>query len=54
MIDETSPAQACCRCGANTEDCAFCEGQDCPNAICYECLNLALGQAFAQPHGHGG
>lgn len=54
MTEQASGGQTCSRCGARTEDCAFCDGPDCPNAICYECLNLALGQATAQPHVHGG
>lgn len=54
MTEETSGWQACSRCGAKTDVCAFCEGPDCLFTICYECLNLALQQAVAQPHAHGG
>jgi hypothetical protein len=44
----------CDRCGTNIECCAVCEGDECSDAICYRCLRLAVGQAVAQPHVHGG
>ncbi|MGQ0671234.1 MAG: hypothetical protein ACT4PO_16500 [Actinomycetota bacterium] len=53
MTEEPSGAN-CCRCGEGIDRCEFCERADCENAICYDCLNLALGQALAQPHLHGG
>ncbi len=44
----------CSRCGTPIDECAFCDEPECAAAICYECLNLALGQAIRQPHIHGG
>jgi hypothetical protein len=44
----------CTRCGATVERCAFCERDECAEAICYRCLRLALGESLAQPHEHGG
>ena len=44
----------CSQCGAELEECAFCDGPDCPAAICFGCLNVALGQELQQPHVHGG
>jgi len=32
----------CQACGAAIEACEFCEGPDCPAAICYSCLRKAL------------
>ncbi len=47
-------APACIECGDHIDACVFCDEPDCPQAICYGCLNLALGQAMAEPHVHGG
>lgn len=44
----------CSKCGAALEECACCDERDCPAAICYGCLNVALGQEMQQPHVHGG
>jgi hypothetical protein len=44
----------CSRCGTRIEECAFCDEPDCRAAICYGCLNVALGQEMQQPHAHGG
>jgi hypothetical protein len=42
----------CSRCGRGLEECAFCDEPDCPAAICYGCVNLALGQKLPQTHVH--
>lgn len=47
-------ALACTTCDDPVECCAFCDEEECDRPICYGCLNEALGQAVAQPHGHGG
>ncbi|MGI8616068.1 MAG: hypothetical protein ACR2L4_04700 [Actinomycetota bacterium] len=50
----TTAMLICLVCGRPIDLCEFCERIDCGTAICYRCLNLALGQAIAQPHQHGG
>ncbi len=54
MSQEIAAATTCSRCGTRIEECAFCDEPDCGPAICYDCLNVALGQAVPQPHVHGG
>ncbi len=44
----------CSQCGVALEDCACCDEPGCPAAMCYKCLNAALGQAMPLPHAHGG
>jgi hypothetical protein len=46
--------ESCSRCAALIDVCAFCNEPGCGAAICYGCLNVALGQAMANPHSHGG
>jgi hypothetical protein len=52
--ERTSPTLCCCNCGRTIDLCAFCERGECAVASCYGCLRLALGEALAQPHAHGG
>jgi hypothetical protein len=54
MRQDASAALRCSRCGTRITECAFCDEPDCPAAICYGCLNVALGQEMPQPHVHGG
>lgn len=51
---ETPPILICTNCGVILEICAFCERDQCPEAICYRCLRIALGESMAEPHVHGG
>jgi len=44
----------CSTCGAAIECCEACGDEPCPEAVCYRCLNLAVGQVVTQPHAHGG
>lgn len=44
----------CCDCGSSIEECAFCEGPTCPEAICCRDLALALGERTPALHAHGG
>jgi hypothetical protein len=54
-MTEGGPAvQPCSSCGRLIDCCEFCEATDCRTPICYRCLQLAVGQAVAQPHAHGG
>lgn len=53
-LDSTAPTLACCHCGRTIELCAFCERDRCGVASCYICLRLAMGEAMAHPHVHGG
>jgi hypothetical protein len=47
-------ALTCSQCDRGIEWCEFCDEMNCPFALCYRCVNEALGQALAQPHPHGG
>lgn len=44
----------CSNCGMQIDVCYFCDEIDCPNAVCYTCISVALGQMERQPHAHGG
>jgi hypothetical protein len=44
----------CSNCGAQIDACYFCDGVDCPKAVCYTCISVALRQMERQPHAHGG
>lgn len=44
----------CTSCGAVIDVCFFCERAPCPEAMCYRCLRIALGESMAEPHAHGG
>ena len=44
----------CGACGCDTDCCAFCDGEDCTNAICYGCVIIEVGQEIDHPHAHGG
>ena len=53
-IERTSPTLACCDCGRTIDLCAFCDRDECAVASCHVCIRLALGEALAHPHAHGG
>ena len=53
-MGEAESAVVCSTCGEEIDCCAFCDETGCGQAVCYGCLNVALGQAIAQPHQHGG
>ncbi|MCA1834546.1 MAG: hypothetical protein ABR548_11975 [Actinomycetota bacterium] len=44
----------CRGCGDAIDSCEFCDGEDCPNAICYGCVIIDIGQEIPEPHTHGG
>ena len=44
----------CSNCGDEIHWCEFCDDPDCPIALCYGCVHLALGEMVPQPHVHGG
>jgi hypothetical protein len=54
MSQDVGAPEHCSTCGTRIAECAFCDEADCRAAICYGCLNLALGQEMLQPHAHGG
>jgi len=55
MNETKPPEKKCSRCARTIEQCACCDDPECAGAaICNECLRLAVGQALAQPHTHGG
>jgi hypothetical protein len=47
-------AFVCRGCDREIEACAFCEADDCGEAICYRCLIVDLRETVPQPHQHGG
>ena len=49
-----APALACADCGKAIDCCEFCDRPDCPAAVCYRCVSVALGQATRDLHDHGG
>ena len=51
---ETPEQMGCGQCGGAIDGCEFCGESECRCPLCYECVNTVLGQALAQPHGHGG
>ncbi len=55
MNETTTGRQlVCCLCDGWIECCEFCDGEDCPKAICYRCVIVAVGQEIPQIHPHGG
>ncbi len=54
MSENATAATRCSRCGRRIDECACCNEPDCGAAICYRCLNVAVGQEMPQPHAHGG
>jgi hypothetical protein len=51
----TADPQVVCRgCDRQIEACAFCETEECAEAICYRCLTVELGETVVTPHTHGG
>ena len=39
----------CSACGDAIDLCEFCEEEDCPVPVCYECLIVALGESVPHP-----
>lgn len=52
MVAERS--LVCRTCQREIECCYFCEAEDCPEACCYRCMVVELGEFLPQPHEHGG
>lgn len=44
----------CSECGTVIESCEACGDEPCPEAVCFWCLNLSVGQVVPDPHTHGG
>jgi hypothetical protein len=44
----------CSACDRAIDCCEFCDRSDCPTAVCYRCLGVALRQATRDLHDHGG
>jgi len=49
-----STGAGCSTCSDEIDCCELCNRPDCPVAICFDCVNVVLGQAIEQPHTHGG
>lgn len=47
--EQTPRSLVCTRCGASVECCAFCEREDCNQALCNRCTRLGLGQSRDHP-----
>jgi hypothetical protein len=56
MTTETarSDRHVCTGCGKTIDACCFCDGEDCPCALCYMCVVVGLGESLRHPHDHGG
>ncbi len=54
MNDEPTTSMRCSRCDEEVDCCSFCDETDCPNAICYRCTSVAVGQIVLHPQPHGG
>ncbi len=52
--DVTEKAVNCTECDKRIEECACCEEPECGAAICYGCLNAAVGQQRPQVRADGG
>jgi hypothetical protein len=52
--ERTGSGLTCLRCGRSLARCAFCETTECPYAICYADLVVALGTSIPPLHAHGG
>ena len=51
MNSESSETSTVCSdCGAAIECCELCCSEPCPEALCFRCLNLAVGQVVPEPH----
>jgi hypothetical protein len=44
----------CTECGDRIEECECCQREECPSAVCYECMVGDVGQAVTGIHEHGG
>jgi hypothetical protein len=44
----------CSDCDAAIEYCQFCDEAACPQAVCYTCVIVSIGQEIREPHSHGG
>jgi len=53
-MTQAAPVVDCSACDKAIDCCEFCDRPDCPTAICYRCLGVALGQATPELHDHGG
>ena len=51
---ETKQRLACCECEDMIDCCEFCDGEECPKAICYGCAIVKVAQEIPQLHTHGG
>lgn len=56
FMNETEAKQQlrCGECGCVIGCCEFCDDEECPKAICYGCLIVAIGQEIPELHTHGG
>jgi hypothetical protein len=53
-MTQAAPTVDCSACDQAIDCCELCERPDCPTAICYRCLAVALRQATPDLHDHGG
>lgn len=54
-MNMTSDVTLVCKgCDRGIDACAFCDEEDCGDAICYRCMVVELGETIAGPHEHGG
>jgi hypothetical protein len=53
-MTQAAPVVNCSACDRAIDCCEFCDRPDCPTAVCYRCLGVALRQATRDLHDHGG
>ena len=53
-MSQTAAVVDCSACHKAIDGCELCERPDCPTAICYRCLSVAVRQASPDLHDHGG
>jgi hypothetical protein len=53
-MTQAAPTVDCSACDQAIDGCELCDRPDCPTAICYRCLAVALRQATPAIHDHGG
>jgi len=51
---EVSAELPCAGCEREIDRCAFCDEEDCAEAVCDDCLRLQLGERTPRIHEHGG
>jgi hypothetical protein len=54
FIAQAGDPLKCSECGDDIDNCECCDEARCPEALCYGCITVALGETMPHPHKHGG